>query len=339
MDFSILLTAPVIGAALFLVLVSAWVGYVMGKSGESKRGEQAMAKAAEAARAVLEKQRLQHESQVEKLAQEHGKERDKILQAHQQQLTKLNQAHQALVDSLREGHAVELQNLAEEQSALVERINAEQVANINELKENHQRQLEEFNDRYNSTIHELEERRQRELEQLRREADHKLQELQQEHRQMLDGLEKRHAEQVAELEKGREALQKRIVEMEALVSRMEQENQEARLKNLFSISKSGEKLVKVVRSVQELASELDETSRTVTGGEYSFLEEIKDQRDRETVLSLAAGAVIPTESSVEEEKGAPAGMEEDDTPDGDGKEPANKGHAGKSEQDQGEPES
>jgi type II secretory pathway component PulK len=61
------------------------------------------------------------------------------------------------------------------------------------------------------------------------------------------------------------------------------------MNNMFSVSKSGEKLIRVVRSVQELASELDETSRTVTGGDYSFFEQIKDQRDRDTVLSLATG--------------------------------------------------
>jgi hypothetical protein len=61
------------------------------------------------------------------------------------------------------------------------------------------------------------------------------------------------------------------------------------MKNMFSVSKSGEKLIRVVRSVQELASELDETSRAVTDGEYSFFSEIKDMRDRETVLSLTGG--------------------------------------------------
>jgi hypothetical protein len=45
----------------------------------------------------------------------------------------------------------------------------------------------------------------------------------------------------------------------------------------------------VVRSVQELATELDETSRAVTDGEYSFFAEIKDMRDKETVLSLTGG--------------------------------------------------
>jgi len=83
---------------------------------------------------------------------------------------------------------------------------------------------------------------------------------------------------------------------------LEEEMREARLKNMFSVSKSGEKLVKVVRSVQELASELDETSRAVTGGEYSFLEAIKDQRDRETVLTLAGSAPIaPEEEGSDEE--------------------------------------
>jgi len=41
--------------------------------------------------------------------------------------------------------------------------------------------------------------------------------------------------------------------------------------------------------VQDLAQELDETSRAVSDGEYSFFDAIKDQRDRETVMKLTGG--------------------------------------------------
>lgn len=43
----------------------------------------------------------------------------------------------------------------------------------------------------------------------------------------------------------------------------------------------------IVLAFVAIFSALDETSRTVTDGEYSFFNEIKDQRDREMVLRLA----------------------------------------------------
>lgn len=42
----------------------------------------------------------------------------------------------------------------------------------------------------------------------------------------------------------------------------------------------------VVRSVQELANELETTSKTVTAGEYSVFSELRDNRKREKILSL-----------------------------------------------------
>jgi len=109
-------------------------------------------------------------------------------------------------------------------------------------------------------------------------------------REQLDRLAAETQERIQRLREERDRLRERLAEMEEMMARLDEENKEARMKALFAVSKSGDKLVRVVRSVQELACELDEASRAVTGGEYSLLEEIKDKQDRDTILSLAAGA-------------------------------------------------
>ena len=127
-------------------------------------------------------------------------------------------------------------------------------------------------------------------------------------------------------------MQKRREEMEAAEARLQSENRtlqetirelnegikEARRNNAFSLSRSGDRLIRVIRSVQELASELEETSRTVTDGEYSFIGAITDQRDRDTVLRLAGEhrKVVDEETSGETDgkEQASAAKEPDTTP-------------------------
>ena len=92
--------------------------------------------------------------------------------------------------------------------------------------------------------------------------------------------------------------------MKALRSEMK----DTRLTNMSSVSWSGEKLIRVVRSMQELASELNETSRTVTGGEYSFFDQIRDQRDTATVLSLTGSSrTHPSDDQTDEPPPASTG--------------------------------
>ena len=45
----------------------------------------------------------------------------------------------------------------------------------------------------------------------------------------------------------------------------------------------------VVRSVQELANELEATSKTVTAGKYSVFNELRDHRKQEKILNLGGG--------------------------------------------------
>lgn len=307
MDLSIFLTPPVLAGALILILFSAWIGYLAGKSGEAKRAEQSMAKAAEAARAVLDKQRREQELRLETAEKVHQAELEKLKKEHVSQVSQLNRAQQELVDSLKEGFSREMERIQGEHGTLIEKLNADNAAAVAELEKASEQQLAELDRSHAKRLEELEARRQKEIEQLKEEMDRSLENLKREQQELLHDLKEQHLKEIAKVEHERDTLQEALGEAQAAVTRMEMEMREARLKNIFSVSKSGEKLVKVVRSVQELASELDETSRAVTGGDYSFFEAIKDQRDRETVLSLTGTPPIAAE---EEEANAPA-----DTPD------------------------
>jgi len=149
----------------------------------------------------------------------------------------------------------------------------------------------------------MEKRRQSEIEGLRTDHAEALRQAQEDRDQRLKEADQRHADEkagldslIADLRAERDEVAAEAAELKATVTSLRDEIKEGKLSNMFSVSKSGEKLIRVVRSVQELASELDETSRTVTGGEYSFFDQIKDQRDRDTVLSLAAGGQGHTEA-------------------------------------------
>ena len=84
---------------------------------------------------------------------------------------------------------------------------------------------------------------------------------------------------ISELKQEQSKLQDSIAQLEAKIK-------EDRKNNTFSMSKSGDRLMSVVRSVQELANELETTSKTVTAGEYSVFNELRDNRKQEKILSL-----------------------------------------------------
>ena len=134
---------------------------------------------------------------------------------------------------------------------------------------------------------------------LRLDHQQNIKQLEADRNQRMEELSAQHQQEQGRLQQALDALtvehqklQQESDELKATISQLETDIKEAKLNNMFSVSKSGEKLIRVVRSVQELASELDETSRTVTDGEYSFFDEIKDKRDRETVLSLTGSSTI-----------------------------------------------
>ena len=143
------------------------------------------------------------------------------------------------------------------------------------------------------------------LSQVKEENKRRIQELKDRHTAEVTRLNAQISEQRQEREK---LHSKTGGELETTIIELQNEIREARLNNMFSVSKSGEKLIRVVRSVQELANDLDETSRTVTDGEYSFFEQIKDQRDWDVVLSLTGGntgeAVVEESDDTEGDSGA-----------------------------------
>lgn len=133
-----------------------------------------------------------------------------------------------------------------------------------------------------------------ELEQLRLANQGELDALKTAHASEIGQINEANDAKISELKKYQEKEIARIIEdttaargvLEDTIEILNERIAEGRANNIFSVSRSGEKLIQVVRSVQMLAREIDETSRAVSGGEYSFFEQIKDQRDRETVLRL-----------------------------------------------------
>lgn len=297
MDLAPLLTAPVIATAIALVAVSAWIGYAMGRNNENKRKELAMAQAEEAATAALDDLRQENREKLDVLNKANANELEKLKQVHSQQLDQLNQAHLALVESLKSTHTREIERLSTEHSGLIDRLNASNNTHISDLENRRQQALREMKAESSAALSELKGEHQQILQALRKDHDRAVQSLQNDHERRLQDLEQRNQQEVARLNDQVTALQQErdrrgaaIVELEETVKVLRSEIKDAKLNNMFSVSKSGEKLIRVVRSVQELASELDETSRTVTGGEYSFFDQIKDQRDRDTVLSLTGSS-------------------------------------------------
>ena len=297
MDLAALLTAPVIAIAAGLVIISAWIGHAVGKSNENKRKQQALTQADEAAQQALETLRQESQEKLDVLSKAGANDMENLKKTQAEQVHQLHRAHQTLVDSLKSTHADEIERLNVEHSGLINRLNATNNANINDLEGRRQAEMQQIKADNSASLATLKNEHRAALEELRAGHGQALRQLQAEAERRLAEAEERQAKevdrlqaQIAEIQAERDTLRSRIAETDRTVTDLRDEIREGRLNNMFSVSKSGEKLVRVVRSVQELASELDETSRTVTNGEYSFFDEIKDQRDRETLLRLAGGA-------------------------------------------------
>lgn len=301
MDFSTVLTAPVVIILVLVAALGAFAGHAKGRAAEALRKAAALEQAEQQSRAALAAARDEHREQMEVLKKAAHNDLDIAKHASEQQLERLQAANREMVESLRSEHAREIARLDSEHGALIDRLNAANLANLNALQEERERQSAELSARSAAALEDAERRRQAELLELKRE-----------HGEALATLRREQEEALAGLRAERETLGRRVGELEHEIRRLHDEVREARLKNMFSVSKSGEKLVRVVRSVQELANELDETSRTVTDGEYSFFAEIKDQRDREAVLSLTGGGsrVVSEDQAADDEAEIGQAMEE-----------------------------
>lgn len=322
MDPAALLTAPVIAIALALVIVSALIGYAVGKANENERKEIALKEADEASKAALENLRAESQEKLDVLTKASHNDLEQLKQTHTQQVEQLNQAHQMLVDSLKTTHTAEIERLNSEHSGLIDRLNASNNSNINELEKRRQGELQEVKSESANNLAGLKREHKEAVEAMRAEHAQALDALRKEHEQALRDVRDDRDRRLRELEQRAAAEQQRlnsritelqaerdnrgsiIAELEETITELRAETKEAKMNNMFSVSKSGEKLIRVVRSVQELASELDETSRTVTGGDYSFFDEIKDQRDRETVLSLTASGQTYAHEQAPQDPGA-----------------------------------
>jgi len=317
MDLTPLLTAPILIMAAAIVAVSVWIGYALGKSNENKRKEIALNTARQ--EAGQSNNRLQHsfEEKMEVLQKAHASDLQKEKDSHATQVERMHKAHQSVVDSLKSSHADETENLRSEHVALIGKLEASSSENMNKLKAESEQRIGELKKEMADALSNLRQDHEQTIKALRQQAEQTLSQVKEENERRIQELKDRHTAevtrlnaQISEQRQERETLHRKTGELETTIIELQNEIREARLNNMFSVSKSGEKLIRVVRSVQELANELDETSRTVTDGEYSFFEQIKDQRDRDVVLSLTGGntgeAVVEESDETEGDSGASA---------------------------------
>jgi hypothetical protein len=184
-------------------------------------------------------------------------------------------ANQALVSALKQENRDKLDVLAKASANELAQLREQQLRQVDRINQEHNALVERLDAGHAAALRELEAQRQAELLQSRQDRADAEAALREQHREAVAGLTAQRGRDQAEIET-----------LEQTLSELREEIKAARMNNMFSMSRSGEKLIRVVRSVQELATELDETSRTVTGGDYSFFEQIKDQRDRDTVRRL-----------------------------------------------------
>jgi chromosome segregation ATPase len=291
------LTAPVIIFAIVILALMVWGAFAVGRSGEEKRKIQALKEAEDSSVAAMDVLRKQSQDKLDVMAKASANDIEQQKQAHSRQIDQVNQAHQALVDSLKATHLSEIDRLSSEHSGQLDRMNASNNANIAELEQRRQDEIQQLKRESAEATSVLKSEHRQAVEDLRAERERRVEEAEQRSRQEIERLQAG----VGELEAERERNLARVAELEQALAAMREEIRETKLNNMFSMSKSGEKLIRVVRSVQELATELDETSRTVTDGEYSFFDRIKDQRDRDAVLRLAGddASYTPQAATVE----------------------------------------
>lgn len=312
MDLAALMTAPVIVTAILIIALSVWIGHILGKSQEEKRKMQALQEAEEASMTAMDELRQQNTEKLDVLAKAGANELEQLKTTHTRQIDQVNTAHQTLVDSLKATHLSEIERMTADHSSLVDRLNATNNANINEIEKRREAEIQAIKGESANIVASLKAEQQSVQETMRKEHEQAVARVNEERDRRLEELAQRNREEtgrlngvVSDLTTQREQHLESIRELETTLSELREEVKEAKLNNMFSVSKSGEKLIRVVRSVQELATELDDTSRTVTGGEYSFFDQIKDSRDRDAVLRLAGDDSVafgaePAEVSADE---------------------------------------
>ncbi|MCB1751094.1 MAG: hypothetical protein KDI74_05165 [Gammaproteobacteria bacterium] len=257
MDFSALSTAPVIFVILILFLTGALAGYLLGTKRESEKKEQALEEADQKKAEALAQLASQHEEKVRVLNKANGNEIEKLEQSHKDETRQLTEAQQKLVDSLKEGHLRDTEQTNLQHGNLITQLNDANLNNTRELQRNYEERVNKLNQDNMQAVETLKRDHANEIRRVQAEADTTISALKQEQSKLQDS-----------------------------ITQLEEKIKEDRKNNTFSMSKSGDRLMSVVRSVQELANELETTSKTVTAGEYSVFSELRDNRKREKILSL-----------------------------------------------------
>jgi len=251
MDFTSLPLLQII--LVLLILIGTALGFVIGKKREADAQALVNKNILDEHAEVMTNLKTDYDDKLKVLNKANVNEVEKINTHHAQQLQQLDEQQQKSLESIKNGHLEETEQLNNKHGELVQQLNQANIKKLNEIQKEHDEHIDKVIAKSEEIVETVNKQHQNEIELTLTKS------------QELSNI-------VTEQKK----------ELFDLNHKIEQNNQN----NMHSLSKSGDKLIRVVRSVQELANELDETSKTVTGGEYSFFEEIQDQRDKETVLSL-----------------------------------------------------
>lgn len=257
MDFSVFSQAPVISAILLLFLIGALAGYILGSKKEADKREEALEKATREKEEAIARLSSEHEEKVRVLNKAHSNDMEKLAQNHNDEAQKLTEAHQKLVDSLKEGHLQDSAQINLQHGNLIAQLNDTNLSNTRELQRDYEARATKLSQDNKQAVEALQLEHANELQKVRSEAESTISTLKQEQSRLQDS-----------------------------IAQLEAKMKEDRKNNTFSMSKSGDRLMSVVRSVQELANELETTSKTVTAGEYSVFSELRDNRKQEKILSL-----------------------------------------------------
>ncbi len=237
-----------------------------------------------------------HQADVEKLNQQHSDLIKQLNDSNIENVKQIKSDYEARIADLTRTDNEKVQSIRQEHSAEIARLKNESKASLETLKSEHAKGVSQLKQEHVLAIDALKTEQLQLVESLKRDSKERISEAVQRRNEEVARLEREKRELVSDMQGQIEILQGRQRELEEEKSALEgtlrelgEQSREEKLSNMFSMSKSGDKLIRVVRSVQELANELDVTSKAVTGGEYSFFNEIKDQRDRATVLGLTGG--------------------------------------------------
>lgn len=292
-DYFLVASPEIILTGVILALLGALLGFWLASSLQSRRARDALASAQHAherqivdlrARSEENEQQLHriHREALERQQEQYAQEAGVLRDTSRQRLADKEAEHQAEKLHLQSQHADAIEALKSEHERNLQFFSAEQVRSIQTLK-----------DEYQANLHSLRVDHAATLEANKRDQMEFRERLEEEHRARLQEVRTARAEEIVGLQARLDTLVVEQKELQEQNSRLEQtirelndSIREARRNNTFSIAKSGERLIRVIRSVQDLARELEETSLAVSGGEYSFLAAIKDEHDRDAVLKL-----------------------------------------------------